>query len=50
MDILGVSRLEGKEVFVKSERKYKVAKSAIAKKCHLSRGSLVNVIVSRNLA
>ena len=45
----GKSILDGKEEFIKSELKYRVAKSAIARKLEVSRGSLVNFINSRNL-
>ena len=46
---LGVSKLEGKEDIIREELKYKVAKSAIARKLNCSRGSLVNFIDTRNL-
>ena len=45
----GKSILDGKEEFIKSELKYRVAKSAIARKLEVSRGSLVNFINSRKL-
>ena len=45
----GKSILDGKEEFIKSELKYGVAKSAIARKLEVSRGSLVNFINSRKL-
>ncbi len=45
----GKSKLDGKEEFIKSELKYRVAKSAIARKLEVSRGSLVNFIKSRGL-
>lgn len=41
--------MDGKEEFIKSELKYKVAKSAIARKLEVSRGSLVNFINSRGI-
>ena len=46
---MGKSILDGKEEFIKSELKYGVAKSAIARKLEVSRGSLVNFIESRGL-
>jgi len=45
----GKSRLDGKEEFIQAELKYRVAKSAIARKLEVSRGSLVNFIQSRGL-
>lgn len=45
----GKSILDGKEEFIKGELKYRVAKSAIARKLGVSRGSLVNFIESRRL-
>ncbi len=45
----GKSILDGKEEFIKAELKYRVAKSAIARKLGVSRGSLVNFIQSRGL-
>lgn len=45
----GKSILDGREEFIKSELKYRVAKSAIARKLEVSRGSLVNFINSRGL-
>lgn len=45
----GKTKLDGKEEFIKSELKYKVAKSAIARKLEVSRGSLVNFINSRGI-
>ena len=45
----GKTKLDGKEEFIKSELKYGVAKSAIARKLDVSRGSLVNFIISRHL-
>ena len=45
----GKSILDGKEEFVQAELKYRVAKSAIARKLEVSRGSLVNFINSRKL-
>ncbi len=45
----GKSILDGKEEFIKAELKYRVAKSAIARKLGVSRGSLVNFIESRGL-
>jgi DNA invertase Pin-like site-specific DNA recombinase len=45
----GKTKLDGKEEFIKSELKYGVAKSAIARKLEVSRGSLVNFINSRGL-
>lgn len=47
---LGKSKLDGKEDFIKYELKFKVSKSAIARKLGVSRGSIVNFINSRNLA
>ena len=46
---MGKSLLDGKEEFIKSELKYRVAKSAIARKLGVSRGSLVNFIESRGI-
>jgi len=46
---LGKSKLDGKEQFIKDELKYKVAKSAIARKLQVSRTSLVNFIATRGL-
>ena len=45
----GKSILDGKEEFIQAELKYRVAKSAIARKLEVSRGSLVNFINSRKL-
>jgi len=45
----GKTKLDGKEDFIKHELEYRVAKSAIARKLHVSRGSLVNFIKSRKL-
>ena len=45
----GKSILDGKEEFIQAELKYRVAKSAIARKLEVSRGSLVNFINSRGL-
>jgi len=45
----GKTKLDGKEEFIKSELKYGVAKSAIARKLGVSRGSLINFIQSREL-
>ena len=45
----GKSILDGKEEFIQAELKYGVAKSAIARKLEVSRGSLVNFIKSRGL-
>ena len=45
----GKTKLDGKEEFIKAELKYRVAKSAIARKLEVSRGSLVNFIQSRGL-
>lgn len=45
----GKTKLDGKEEFIKSELKYKVAKSAIARKLGVSRGSIVNFINTRGL-
>jgi putative DNA-invertase from lambdoid prophage Rac len=44
---LGKSKLDGKEQFIKDELKYKVTKSAIARKLQVSRTSLVNFIATR---
>ena len=46
---LGKSKLDGKEQLIKDELKYKVAKSAIARKLEVSRTSLVNFIATRGL-
>jgi DNA invertase Pin-like site-specific DNA recombinase len=46
---IGKSILDGKEDFIKAELKYKVAKSAIARKLSVSRCSLVNFIKTRHL-
>lgn len=46
---LGKSKLDGKEQFIRDELKYKVAKSAIARKLEVSRTSLVNFITTRGL-
>jgi DNA invertase Pin-like site-specific DNA recombinase len=46
---LGKSKLDGKEQFIQEELKYKVAKSAIARKLGVSRTSLVNFIYTRGL-
>ena len=46
---LGKSKLDGKEQFIKDELKYKVTKSAIARKLQASRTSLVNFIATRGL-
>ncbi len=46
---IGKTKLDGKEDFIKHELKYRVAKSAIARKLDVSRGSLVNFIKSRGL-
>ena len=45
----GKTKLDGKEVFIREDLKYKVAKSAIARKLGVSRGSLVNFINTRKL-
>ena len=45
----GKTKLDGKDGFIKSELKYGVAKSAIARKLEVSRGSLVNFINSRGI-
>ncbi len=45
----GKTKLDGEEELIKSELKYGVAKSAIARKLKVSRGSLVNFINSRGL-
>jgi DNA invertase Pin-like site-specific DNA recombinase len=45
----GKTKLDGKEEFIQAELKYRVAKSAIARKLEVSRGSLVNFIQSRGL-
>ena len=45
----GTTKLDGKEDFIKHELNYRVAKSAIARKLDVSRGSLVNFINSREL-
>jgi DNA invertase Pin-like site-specific DNA recombinase len=46
---LGKTKLDGKEEFIKYELKYGVAKSAIARKLDVSRGSLVNFVYTRGL-
>ncbi len=43
----GKTKLDGKEEFIRTELNYGVAKSAIARKLEVSRGSLVNFINSR---
>ncbi len=43
------TKIDGKEEFIKADLKYRVAKSAIARKLGVSRGSLVNFIESRGL-
>jgi DNA invertase Pin-like site-specific DNA recombinase len=45
----GATKLDGKEELILDELKYGVAKSAIARKMNVSRGSLVNFISSRGL-
>lgn len=40
------TKIDGKEEFIKSELKYKVTKSAIARKLGVCRGSLVHFIKS----
>ena len=45
----GKNKLDGKEQFIQDELKYRVAKSAIARKLGVSRTSLVNFIKTRNL-
>jgi DNA invertase Pin-like site-specific DNA recombinase len=45
----GTTKLDGKEDFIKHELNYRVAKSAIARKLDVSRGSLINFINSREL-
>ncbi len=46
---MGKSILDGKEEFIKAELKYRVDKSAIARKLGVSRGSLVYFIESRGV-
>ena len=46
----GKTKLDGKEEFIKSELNYGVAKSAIARKLEVSRGSLANFINSRDIS
>ena len=46
---MGKSILDGREEFIKAELKYRVAKSAVARKLGVSRGSLVNFIESRGI-
>ena len=46
---LSDSKLTGKDELIKEELKYKVAKSAIARKFGVSRTTLVNYIKTRNL-
>lgn len=45
----GKTKLDGKEDFIKNELKYRVAKSAIARKLAVSRGNLINFIETRKL-
>ncbi len=45
----GKTILDGREEFIKAELKYRVAKSAVARKLGVSRGSLVNFIESRGI-
>lgn len=46
---VGNTKLDGKERFIQEELKYKVSKSAIARKLGVSRGCLINFIKSRKL-
>ncbi len=46
---IGKSILDGKEDFIKAELKYRVAKSAIARKLGVSRCSIENFIKTRHL-
>ncbi len=45
----GKTKLDGKEDIIREELKYRVAKSAIARKLGVSRGCIVNFIKSREL-
>ena len=47
---LGTSKLNGKQQMIQGELKFKVSKSAIARKLGVSRTSLINFIQTRGLA